>query len=90
MWILEYLVDIPAKEAGYALGLLLHTFYLIASFGVSAFAGYFVHRWIPVPVLSTICGFIIGLWLLLLFSQAERFIALGILESVVFEKPFSS
>lgn len=82
MWIFEYLVEWPAKQGGYILGNLLHGIYVIAVFWSVIYAGVFVYHRIQIAVVNALAATLVGLWLLGVLVEGERFIALGMLEGI--------
>lgn len=82
MWMFEYLIEWPAKQGGYILGNLLHGIYVLIVFWAVIYAAAFIYSRIQIAIVNVVAATLVGLWLLGVLVEGERFIALGMLEGV--------
>lgn len=86
MWIFDYLIEWPAKQGGYIVGGVLHIGYTLGVFAAVIYTAAFIYQRVRTPILNVIGAGIVAVWLALVLVEAERFIALGMLQAVEYTR----
>lgn len=86
MWIFDYLIEWPAKQGGYIVGGLMHAAYTVSVFAAVLYSAAFVYQRVRVPIVNIVAAGAVSIWLVCVLVEAERFIALGMLQAVEYTR----